>query len=130
MRVSGGIDIVEVHRIEEAIKRWGESFLKKIYTESEILEGSRRRNCGTYYASRFAAKEAVYKALAEEDQRKIYFTDIKISTSSEGRPVVSLRDSGGQFKLSAGISLSISHCHDYAVAWALSVDGREEALTG
>ena len=66
MILGTGIDIIEVDRIQKAIDRWGDFFLKHIFTNKEILCGKNRKNTAQYFASRFAAKEAVYKAISNK----------------------------------------------------------------
>ena len=72
MKIACGVDIIEISRIEKAIERQGEKFLHTIYTETEIQYcESHKTNKFQHYAARFAAKEALYKALSEIYQKKI-----------------------------------------------------------
>ena len=115
-----GTDIVELRRIKNAIERNGR-FLEKIFTTSE-LDYLKSRNLRTeYVAGRFAAKEAVAKALGT-GFRGFDFKDIEIDRTTLGKPIVTLK---GKAKLIAkkegkyNIHLSISHGIDSAVAYAV-----------
>lgn len=109
-----GNDIIEVHRIEEAIKR-NHNFLHKIYSEAEV-------NCfeGNYQslAGNFAAKEAVAKALGT-GFRGFEASDIEILRDNLGKPYVNLYNGAKtlyQQQEIKGICVSVSHTKDYAVA--------------
>ena len=108
-----GIDIIEVKRIAEAIKRWGDSFLNHVFTEAEIAYAKAHRYPNEHFAARFAAKEAVLKALG--DNTKVNWKDIQITNDKNGKPLCRLIKKG--FKHS--ILISISHTKNYAVANAI-----------
>jgi len=115
-----GIDIVEIPRIKKAMES-NSKFLEKIFTITE-LEYLRSRNLrAEYVAGRFAAKEAVAKALGT-GFRGFDFRDIEIDRTTLGKPIVILK---GKAKLIAkkegeyNIHLSISHGQDSAVAYAI-----------
>lgn len=118
--VGVGIDIVEIRRIKNAIER-NDRFLEKIFTASEIEYLKSRNLRPEYIAGRFAAKEAVAKALGT-GFRGFDFRDIEIERTTLGKPIVSLK---GKAKLIAkkegpwNIHLSISHGEDSAVAYAI-----------
>ncbi|MCB4791798.1 MAG: holo-ACP synthase [Elusimicrobia bacterium] len=107
MRV--GIDIVEVKRIEKLIKN--RKFLKKIYTNQEIGYCKDKVNKGQHFAVRFAAKEAVWKALME---KSITHKDIGIKNLADGRPEVFIKG-----KKRRNIDISLSHTKDHAIACAI-----------
>ncbi len=110
-----GVDIVEIARIEEAIGHWGDSFLKRVYTESE-LKLFRRKTPSL--AARFAAKEAVIKALKT---RNIGLRDIEILSDADGQPRLRLHGRAQRQAARLGLdnlAISLSHCRDYAVATA------------
>ncbi|MDD5509524.1 MAG: holo-ACP synthase [Dehalococcoidales bacterium] len=113
-----GVDIVEIARIEGAIARWGELFLHRIYTDAE-LECYRKRSPSL--AARFAAKEAIIKALGGLNGGA--FREIEVLSDPLGKPVVRLH---GQIQKRAdslnlsGFALSLSHCREYAVAFAVA----------
>ena len=113
--ISVGTDIIEIHRIEQAILSWQDSFLRRIYTEAE-LESCRNR--ASSLAARFAAKEAVMKALGT-GAKEIKWRDIEILSNSEGAPVVQLHARARRKAEENGIaefSVTMSHCKEYAVA--------------
>ncbi|KYH35427.1 holo-[acyl-carrier-protein] synthase [Clostridium tepidiprofundi DSM 19306] len=117
MIVGVGTDIVEIDRIKNAItKRQG--FLSRIFNKSEIEYLKRRNMRPEYVAGRFAAKEAVAKALGT-GFRGFDFKDIIIEKTALGKPIVSLKGKARMIALKEGnykIHLSISHCNKYAVA--------------
>lgn len=106
-----GVDIIEIDRIREAIKN--PSFARRIFTEKERAYCEEQADPAPRYAGRFAAKEAIAKALGTGFGADLAFEDIEILPNSAGAPCVSL--SGRSEK----ISLSISHCKSHAVAFAL-----------
>ncbi len=115
MKIFGiGTDIIEVHRVKNAIEKHPR-FLEKIYTCKEISYcQSKKENKYQSFASRFAAKEAVWKALGKKD---IWHRDITVKNTSDGKPEVIL--SKKYKSLQKRISLSLSHTQDYAVAVAI-----------
>ena len=111
--ISGtGIDIIEIARIKKAIERWGDDFLKHIFNLEEIAYSNRQKNPYQHFAVRFAAKEAVFKAVGDQ---KMSWKDLTISHDSDGKPVCTYHSQGFTKK----IIISLSHCKDYAVASAI-----------
>ena len=117
MKITTGIDIIEVSRIKEAIEEQNNKFLSKIYTEKEIEYCS---NTGKmeyqHFAARFAAKEAVFKAISEfiKDDENEYWRKIEVLNDNNGRPKINL-----EIKLSKdidSIDISISHIKELAIA--------------
>ncbi|MDU4891066.1 MAG: holo-ACP synthase [Clostridium sp.] len=115
-----GVDIVEIRRIREILAK-DNGFLEKIFTSNEI-EYLRRRNLRPeYVAGRFAAKEAVSKALGT-GFRGFSFRDIIIENSTLGKPIVTLKGKARVIANKTGntnIHLSISHGEDNAIAYAV-----------
>lgn len=117
MQVQTGIDIIEVNRIQEAIENQGEKFLHRIYTENEIAycepTGKMKYQ---HYAARFAAKEAIYKAISSKISPEAgdIWTSIEILTEENGKPVANLEKLNLQNVES--MDLSLSHLSEYAVA--------------
>jgi len=109
-----GIDIIEILRIEKAIARWGEGFLNRVYTDPELRLYRKRL---LSLAARFAAKEAVVKALGKPTS--ISLREIEILSDPRGKPVVNLY---GRTQNQArglgldGFAISLSHSREYAVA--------------
>ena len=118
MKIACGVDIIEISRIEKAIERQGEKFLNTIYTENEIQYcESHKINKFQHYAARFAAKEALYKALSEIiPKENLEWTAFEITNDEDGRPKVNIN-----FDKIKDIDISISHCKEYAVATVVAV---------
>jgi len=114
-----GVDIVEVFRMRDAIRKWGENFLSKIFTAREIHYSNARRFSHQHFAARFAAKEAVVKAFGEPRRYPIKWTDIEILNDREGKPVIEFHDDALKLKKIKKVSeviVSMSHSKNYAVA--------------
>jgi holo-[acyl-carrier protein] synthase len=112
-----GIDIVRVQRIQDAVEKWGEKFLLRIYTNDEIAYCYKRKNPYRSLSARFAAKEAFIKAISSGIP--LSFSDIEISNNDTGQPLLKLKGTLDDFvktKLIKKIYLSLSHEHEYAVA--------------
>jgi len=115
-----GVDIVEIERVESAIKRWGEHFLSRIYTETELRTCQDRL---VSLASRFAAKEAVMKVLGKGGIG-IGWREIEILTGDDGKPSVKLYgralDKATELNLKE-VSVSLSDSKQHAVAVAIGI---------
>jgi holo-[acyl-carrier protein] synthase len=118
--VGVGVDIIEIRRIKAALEK-NTDFLQKVFTNFEIEYLKGRNLRPEYVAGRFAAKEAVSKALGT-GFRGFDFKDIIIESTTLGKPIVVLK---GKAKLIAkkegdfSIHLSISHGEDNAIAYAV-----------
>jgi len=108
-----GIDIIEIERVQKAIDRWGEDFLKHIFNKEEIEYAKKRKFPTQHYAARFAAKEAVYKAFG--DNKTLGWKDMTILNDENGKPYCQFKDS----KINDKLCISISHTKNYAVANAI-----------
>lgn len=115
MILGTGIDIVEIKRIEQALERWGESFINRVYSPEEIEYASKHKNSAQHFAGRFAAKEAVFKAVNHLISAPTSFQNISITNQPNGQPVCRFNHIDFKYQ----ILLSISHCHTYAVASAV-----------
>ena len=119
-----GVDIVEIRRIREILAK-DNGFLEKIFTSNEI-EYLRRRNLRPeYVAGRFAAKEAVSKALGTGFVT-FEMTDIEILKDEKGKPFVKLYKGARVRADELGVNqihVSISHCQSYATAFAITERG-------
>ena len=121
-----GADIVECLRIGRMIEQHGELFLARIYTEREVRYCQERRRSVEHFAGRWAAKEAVFKALGLGWRRGLSFTDVEVRNEAGGRPQVHLcgaAKDAAQARRVGDILLSIAHCRAYATAYALAVRG-------
>ena len=106
-----GIDIVEIERLKQAVKRWGDSFLDRVFTTSELAYSRSKRFPLQHLAARFAAKEAIFKAFGTNP--RLNFKDIEIRNDKYGKPYCVIKNKRSP------ILLSISHSHEYAVASAI-----------
>lgn len=113
MILGTGVDIVEIKRIKKAIKRWGNHFLTRIFHDEEIAYAKKNKNPIQHYAARFAAKEAVFKAVGNNPD--IVWKDIKILNDKYGKPYCVLNKK----KIKNKVFISISHSDHYAVASAI-----------
>lgn len=115
-----GIDIIENRRIAKSVSKLGERFLKKIYTPRELEYCMPKANRYQHLAARFAAKEAVAKALYEFWDEVISWQSIEIQNRENGKPVVVLKGPLEAIKhIESCIRISISHTHDYATCIAV-----------
>jgi holo-[acyl-carrier protein] synthase len=118
-----GIDIVEIKRIEKLFSSH-EGFLKRIYTEKEVEYCKPKKNKYQHLAVRFATKEAVFKALGTGWIGTMKWTDIELLNDTLGKPYLNLYGSVKELadkKNIGNVSVSVSHCQDYAVAQVLLV---------
>jgi len=128
MILGTGIDIVEVFRLRDAISKWGDSFLTKIFTQREIDYSNSRRFSYQHFAARFAAKEAVIKAFGEPRRHPINWTDIEVLNDKEGKPVIEFRKDAMKLKKKKRVGdviVSMSHSKNYAIANVILVKKRE-----
>ncbi len=127
MRIFGiGIDVVEVDRIEFAIERHGEPFLLKLFTESERRYCAEQKRPALHYAARFAAKEAVSKALGTGIGGQAGWLDLEISRDALGAPKLTLSGAAAEFAALneiTGIQISLTHAREYAAANAIAIVG-------
>lgn len=120
MKLRTGVDLIEISRIEAAIARHGDRFLRRIYTEEEL------EYCRNNYASlaaRFAAKEAVAKALGC-GIGDVGWQEIEIAGDENKAPRLILRGAAEMMAKNFGLvtwSLSLSHTHEHAVAFAVAL---------
>ena len=117
MKVTCGVDIIEISRIKENIEQLGEKFLNKIFTLNEIEYcESKKKQKYQHYAARFAAKEATFKAISNQLNNKydISWKDIEVKDDKEGRPNVII--TGINLEKIENIDISSSHCKEYAIA--------------
>lgn len=125
MNVVGiGTDIIECLRIAQMIERHGELFLTRVYTPHEIEYCTARKAATQHYAGRFAAKEAVLKALGTGWTRGIAWSDIEVRNDAGGKPRILLGGGAREVSEQMGIAemlISISHCRTHATAYALAM---------
>jgi len=122
MIIGIGTDIVEIARIAEMLEKHGDSFTARIFTQKELEGSAGRKNAAVYFSGRWAAKEALAKALGCGFGSNCSWLDIEILNNSQGKPEISLTGNAADFAehLNAGrFHLSISHEHHYACATVL-----------
>lgn len=123
MAILCGVDIIEIDRIRKSFETIGESFRDRVFTSNEIeyCEGKKMVRYQSY-AARFAAKEAVSKAFGTGISNGLSWRDMEVLNNEIGRPYVVLSGKAKEMFNSinaASISLSLSHCEKYAVAYVV-----------
>lgn len=130
MKVTTGIDIIEVNRIQKSIEELGNDFLNRIYTESEIKYCNKSGAIKyQHFAARFAVKEAVFKAISQfiTGREDALWKDIEVINIEGGKPVINVEKLKENISKNVNnlqlkdIDISISHIKDYAVASAVAV---------
>jgi holo-[acyl-carrier protein] synthase len=119
MIVGTGVDIAEVPRIRETIERFGDRFLRRIFTEGEIRYCERKARRFESYAARFAAKEAGMKALGTGWSRGVRWRDIEVVRPKGQRPTIQFHGEAAAIAARLGtknIALSITHTSEEALA--------------
>ena len=123
-----GTDITECLRIARMIERHGEVFIDRVYTPEEIKYCQSRKQATQHFTGRWAAKEAILKALGTGWRRGISWRDIEVRNEPGGKPTVAVRGGAKDVVEQLGISeiqVSISHCRSHAIACAVAM-GREK----
>ena len=109
-----GVDITEVRRLRQAVQKWGKDFLNRIFTEQELIHAKTRgSSIYQHLAGRFAAKEAVFKAVGNKN---LNWKDVQILNDKDGKPLCVLLNGLGK---KVEVRISISHVKTYAVASAI-----------
>ncbi len=119
MIVGTGIDIAEVPRIAQSIARFGDRFLRRVFTEGEIRYCESKANRAERYAARFAAKEAAMKAIGTGWNHGVAWRDVEVSRMPGGRPTMQFHGKAAEFAAKLGVvrvSLSLTHTKEYAIA--------------
>lgn len=130
MIVGTGIDIVEVDRMKKALSTWGESFLKRVFTDRELSYVKKKKFLHENLAARFACKESVLKAFGDT-KAGIQLKNIEVVNDSKGKPEVVLHKEAKAFAKKnnlAKIIVSMSHTADYAVSNAILIGGDRRRL--
>ncbi len=113
MIIGTGVDITEVRRLRQAVEKWGKDFLNRIFTKQELENAKTRGSLYLHLAGRFAAKEAIFKALGDKG---LNWKDVQILNDKDGRPYCTVLNGKGK---GMDVHLSISHVKTYAVANAV-----------
>ena len=112
MILGTGIDIIEIDRIQKAVDRWGDVFLNYVLTPGEIEYAKKFKFPYRHYAGRFAAKEAIFKAMGLPH---LTWHDVTIINDARGKPLCHFNN----MEYKHHLLISISHSRDYAVASAI-----------
>jgi holo-[acyl-carrier protein] synthase len=124
MVLGSGVDIIEVERIKKAVKKWGDGFLKKVFTDNELGYANSKRFVYQHLAARFAMKEAVLKAFGGGWVRTLPWKDVEVVKDKNGKPEIKLyREAKKVYdrRKIEKIVVSMSHTRDHAVANAILV---------
>jgi len=120
-----GVDIIEIERIRDSIQDQGERFLEKVFTPQEIAYCSAKYNSAQHYAARFAAKEAVSKALSTGWAGEFRWKDVELTNDPSGQPHMTLHGPLREKLAGTSVFVSMSHSHSHVVAMVvLDGDGR------
>lgn len=125
MRIFGiGIDVIEVERMEEALGEFEERFLSRVFTDGERAYCQKQKRPAIHYAARWAAKEAVSKALGTGIGKDLGWQDMEVCRRESGEPDMVLCGRGKEFADAHGIvevKISLTHAKHYAAANAVVV---------
>jgi holo-[acyl-carrier-protein] synthase len=113
MIIGTGVDITEVKRLKQAVDKWGDAFLNRIFTPEELINAKKRGSLYQHLAGRFAAKEAIFKALGNKN---LTWQEINILNDLDGKPYCAISNNKAKGLV---ILISISHVKNYAVANAI-----------
>lgn len=125
MILGTGIDIIEVPRIAASIERFGERFLRRVFTPNEIRYCESKKNRVERYAARFAAKEAALKALGTGLRHGISWQQVEVGREHGGRPTIIFSGVAANYFREMGakrMALSISHTEQQAIAQVILED--------
>lgn len=114
-----GIDAVEIERIAAMVKAHGERFLARVFTPGERMHAEGKKNAAQHFAARFAAKEAVFKALGTGWSDGIAWTDVEVVSEPTGRPALQLHGRASEIAMQHGLTrwqISITHTRTVAMA--------------
>ena len=120
MQVFCGTDIIEIERIKDNVDKHVDTFIDRVFTKNEIAYCESKKSMRyQHYAARFAAKEAIFKAISKNIDNKydIEWKNVEIINDENGRPQVKFLD----YKINniKNIDISLSHCKEYAIAMAV-----------
>lgn len=132
MNVVGiGTDIVECLRVAKMIEKHEDVFIQRVYTPGEIEYCGGRKASTQHYAGRWAAKEAILKAIGTGWSNGIQWTDIEVVNQMGGKPYVKLAGQAKEICKDRGIAeilISISHCRNFATAFATALGAEDHDL--
>lgn len=126
MIVGLGVDICSVQRMAQVVDRHGQRFLDRVFVPEEQAAFLQRRSAPERLAARFAAKEALMKALGTGRSQGVSFLDIHVLNRESGQPLIHLTGRAGEVAQSLGaarVHVSMSHEREHAVAVVILEDG-------
>ena len=118
-----GVDILEIERMRQSIENLGDNFLHKVFTPDEIRYCQSKPDMAQHFAARFAAKEAVSKALAIGWQGNFAWKDVEVMNDNLGQPHITLYGKLRESLMDASIFVSLSHSQSHVVAMVV-IDGK------
>ncbi len=124
-----GTDITECLRIARMIERHGDLFINRVYTADEIHYCRNHKQSTEHFTGRWAAKEAILKALGTGWRRGISWRDVEILNEPGGKPIVNVHGGAKSVVEQLGITrmlITISHCRTHATAFAIATGNDEE----
>ena len=125
MRILGhGVDVIECPRVLQMLEDHGNRFLERVFTSHELDYCRRHKESTQRLAGRFAAKEAVLKALGTGMRGRMKWTDVQIANDDMGKPEIALTGESATVAKSKGVCqvlVSISHTREHAVASAIAL---------
>ena len=119
MIVGIGIDIVDIRRLRRALERQGDRFLMRVFTAAERDYCRAHRDAAPYFAARFAAKEALFKALGTGWAQGVTWHDAEVLRNEKGAPSLALSGRAEEISRSLGtqsVHVSLSHSEEAAIA--------------
>lgn len=114
-----GVDIEKNNRILGLIEKWGDSFLLRVFTPAEIAYCKDKKDSGGSYTARFAAKEAVFKAMGTGLRDGYKWTDIEVQNDEKGKPVLVFYDKVKQTLTAKSVFISLSHTKEESIAFVI-----------
>jgi holo-[acyl-carrier protein] synthase len=120
-----GTDMIEIARIAQSFARFGDAFLRRVYTDEEIAYCQRKRHAAESLAARFAAKEAAAKALGTGISRGVSWQEFEVRRQPGHRPEMHLSGRAQQIAAALGVrrlALSLSHSRELAIAMVIAED--------
>jgi holo-[acyl-carrier protein] synthase len=114
-----GTDLIETRRVQESIDRFGERFLARVFSASEIAYCKRKKNAAESFAARFAAKEAGAKALGTGISHGVSWKEFEVKRAASGKPSLHLSGRAAELAGAMGvkrIQLSLTHSRELAMA--------------
>jgi holo-[acyl-carrier protein] synthase len=120
-----GIDIVRIERMKQVIEKWGRKFLERVFTENEISYCYSKKEPHLSLAVRFAAKEALIKAVGSASP--VSLKEIEVMNTESGKPILRVAGILERFlkeNFIKQVHLSLSHEHEYGVACVVLEQGK------